>query len=354
MLSNSLFAARIKDIAAIEGVNSTQLIGYGLVSGLNNTGDNQMSTFTVQSVSNMLKRFGLTIPQTNPRIHNVAAVMITATLPAFAKKGGKFDVHVSSIGDANSLQGGVLLLAPLSLPDGTIVGMAQGPLSVGGYDYSALGSKVSKNMTTSGRIPNGLILERDIDAQFFKNQQIKIVLREPDFTMSSSVAQTINTLPNLTNAAVPIDASTIQVTFPAAITKKEIVQKISEIENQTVNASPAAKVVINERTGTVVVGSNVQLLPAVVAHGGLEISIQKQVFITPPAPFTNYPPTSFETGMIKTEEQINPATVLQTTGASVQDIANALNLLKVTPRDLIAIFQALKEVGSLQGELIIQ
>jgi len=348
----SLYSARIKDIATIEGVNAVQVIGYGLVSGLNNTGDNQMASFTVQSVSNLLKRFGLTIPQSNPRIRNVAAVIVTATVPAFTRKGGKIDVQVASIGDATSLQGGILMMTPLSISDGGIIGMAQGALSVSGFDVSSLGSRMSKNMVTSGRVPNGLILEKDMEAQFIKNQQIRIVLREPDFTTAINVVNAVNGV--VPNSATASDAGSVLVKFPANLKKEDIVQNIARLEILPITTDPAARVVINERTGTVVVGGNVQLLPAVIAQGGLEISIQKQVIVTPPAPFTVNPPKAVETSVIKTEEPINPATALQVAGPTVQDMAAALNLLKVSPRDLISIFQALKEVGSLQGELIIQ
>jgi flagellar P-ring protein precursor FlgI len=349
-----LFAARIKDIATIEGVTGVQVIGYGLVTGLNQTGDNQQTSFTVQSVSNMLKRFGLTVPQSNPRIRNVAAVMVTATIPTFMKSGSKVDVKVSSIGDATSLQGGVLLMSPLSTAKGEIVGFAQGAVSVGGYDFRALGSRVARNEVTTGRIPNGLILDSDINSQFVNNSQINILLRDPDFTTSTRIATAINALPGLADAATPIDAGTVQVQLPAGQNQAQTMQTISAIEALNVESDPVARVVINERTGTVVVGGNVELLPSVIAHGGLEITIQQQVIVPQPAPFTIRPPQPVETATVETEEEVNPATALTVQGPTVQDMAEALNLLQVKPRDLIAIFQALKESGALQGELIIQ
>jgi flagellar P-ring protein FlgI len=349
-----LNAARIKDIANVEGVTGLQVIGYGLITGLNQTGDNQMTSFTVQSVSNMLKRFGLTIPQNNPRMRNVAAVMVTATIPMFMKKGSKVDVTVSSIGDATSLQGGILLMTPLSTSDGTIFGMAQGALSVGGYDFRSQGSRLGKNSVTSGRVPNGLILEKDTSSQIVNNQQIRILLKDPDFTTARRIADTINLSPELSNSAVVIDPGTVQVKMPAGQSQDKIMMLISQIESLNVTSDPVARVVINERTGTVVIGGNVQLLPAVIAHGGLEISIQKSVYVSNQAPFTTTPPRPVESSTIYTEEEMNPATALQLQGATVQDMATALNLLQVKPRDLISIFQALKESGSLQGELIIQ
>lgn len=354
IFTQNIYAQRIKDIANIEGVSEIQVIGYGLVTGLNQTGDNQQTSFTVQSVSNMLKRFGITVPQLNPRIRNVAAVMVTARIKPFYKTSSKVDVEVSSIGDATSLQGGVLLMTPMYDARGNYYGMAQGPLSVGGYDYRAMGSRVARNTVTTGRVPNGLILETQVDNNFDQLQTIRIVLKDPDFTTASRIAQNINT--RFANSARAIDGATIEVNLPTNVDR---INAISQIESIPITPDPSARVVINERTGTIVVGGNVRLLPAVIAHGGLEISIQRQVIITQPAPFTIYPPQSFENAQIIIEEQNNAVTPLNVTGTAgaeptVQDMANALNLLRVSARDLIAIFQALKEAGSLQGELIIQ
>jgi flagellar P-ring protein precursor FlgI len=351
---SDLHSARIKDIAFIEGVSGVQVIGYGLVTGLNQSGDNQQTTFTVQSVSNMLKRFGLTVPERNPRVRNVAAVMVTATIPSFMKKGSKIDVVVSSLGDANSLQGGVLLMTPISTSDGSIIGLAQGPLSVGGYDFNSLGTSVSKNVSTTGRIPNGLILDSEIKTEFVQNNQIRIILRDPDFTTSARVSDAVNSLSGMNNAAVAIDGATIKVQLPANQTPQQLMQMISQIESLNVISDPIARVVINERTGTVVVGSNVQLLPTVVAHGGLEISVQQDVITPQQAPFTTQVPQNARIARMNAKEELREATPLTVQGATVQDLANALNLLKVSPRDLIAIFQALKESGALQGELILQ
>ncbi len=351
---NWLLGARIKDIAFVEGVSASQVIGYGLVTGLNQTGDNQQASYTVQSVANMLKRFGLTIPDRNPRMRNVAAVIITANIPTFAKKGSKVDVVVSSIGDATSLQGGVLLMTPLSLSNGNIIGMAQGPLAVGGYDINSLGSRLGKNIATTGRVPNGLIMEVDIPAQIVDNQQIKISLKDPDFTTATRIADAINGSAGLANSATISDAGTVQVQMPAGQNNSQIMRLIAQIEVLNVISDPIARVVINERTGTIVVGGNVQLLPSVIAHSGLEISIQKQVLVPQPAPFTIRPPQPVETAEITAKEEMNKANPLVVQGPTVQDMANALNALGVAPRDLISIFQALKEAGTLQGELIIQ
>lgn len=347
-------SARIKDIAVIQGSTNIQAIGYGLVTGLNNTGDNPQTYFTNQSLMNMLKRFGITIPQKNSRVRNVAAVIVTANIPSFLRSGSKVDVTVSSIGDASSLQGGVLLLTPLSTADGTIIGSAQGALSVGGYDFSAYGSRISKNVATTGRIPNGMILESNLSSTYVVDNKINVVLREPDFTTATRVQAAIAGLPNLANSSLVLDAATIEVTLPNGANQNQINQLISQIEALNIVTDQVAKVVINERTGTVVIGGNVQLLPATIAHSGLEITIQKQVLVPQPAPFTIRPPSPVETAEITAREEQNAAQPLVVQGATVQDMANALNALKVKPRDLIAIFQALKEVGSLQAELVIQ
>ena len=349
------YSSRIKDVATVEGVSGTQAVGYGLVTGLPNTGDTQQSRFTIQSVANMLKRFGVTVPMlaNNIRTRNVAAVMVTALVPPFSRKGGKVDVQVSSIGDARSLQGGVLIMTPLSTGEGAVIAMAQGGVSVGGYDFQSEGSRIGKNFVASGRVPNGAILEQEIKTEFVQNQALRILLRDPDFTASNRVAESINRLPALANAATALDASTIEVKLPAGQTPGQITALISQIENLQIATEPAARVVINERTGTVVVGGAAQLLPAVVAHGGLEVQIQRVTSQAPQAAFTAAAPQPVQNSMLSTEQEKNPPVLLPAT-ATVQDMAAALTLLKVSPRDLIAIFQALKEAGSLQGELIIQ
>lgn len=352
---SQLTSARIKDVADIQGVSGVQVIGYGLVVGLNNTGDNQLNEFTNQSVRNMLQRFGLTTNGRNNRMQNVAAVMVTATVPSFTKQGSKIDVTVSSMGDATSLQGGNLLMTPLSLPDGTIIGYAQGALSVGGYDYRALGTQVSRNFVTTGRVPQGLIMQSDIRGDIQSNDVVRISLRNPDFTSVTRMSAAINRLNGLNNAAQAVDAATVEVDLGGGNNPNELMATISRIENLNIEIDPEARVVINERTGTVVVGGNVELLPAVIAHGGIEITIQRSLIIPQPAPFTILPPRIGEVADVIVEEENTsavPLTVEQPT--TVENIASALNLLQVKPRDLIAIFQALKESGSLQAELIIQ
>ncbi len=357
ILPSAGHAARIKDIAIIQGANTLQVVGYGLVTGLSNVGDTRRSTMTIQSITSMLKRFGVTVPQINLQTRNVAAVMVTATVPAFSKPGSKIDVQVSSMGDAQSLQGGILIMTPLSSADGTVYGMAQGGVSVGGYDVRANGSRSGRNFTTSGRVPNGGILDREVEGSISQDNQMRIVLREPDFTTATRITTVINNQQNLANTAQTLDASTVIITLPDGATPQQINAIAAQVESLQVESDPTARVVINERTGTVVIGANVQLLPAVVAHGGLDIQIQTSNSVSQPPPFTIAAspgqPVPIQNSNINVQEEINPAIVLN--GAStVQQMAEALNALRVSPRDLIAIFQALKESGSLQAELIIQ
>lgn len=354
IILNSTNAARIKDIATFDGFSSSQVIGYGLVVGLNQTGDNQLSSYTNQSIVNMLKRFGLTSEQRNNRTRNVAAVMVTATIPTFTKIGQKIDVVVSSMGDATSLQGGTLLMSTLSISNGKVIGNAQGPVTVGGYDVRSLGSQVSRNMTTSGRVPNGLILSENIEGQFVNNQQLKISLRNPDFSNIARMTRAINQTPGLQNSATPIDASSVQIQLPNNLSQIQLMDLIERIESIDIENDLVAKVVINERTGTIVVGGNVEILPTVVAHGGLDITIERQLVVPQPAPFTILPPRIGETANIEAKEEKNQVYPLTIVNSTVENMAASLNLLQVKPRDLIAIFQALKESGALQAELVIQ
>ncbi len=350
------WSSRIKDIARIERPRSIQIIGYGLVTGLNNSGDSRRSTFTLQSVVSMLKRFGVTVPkvnQLNLRLRNVAAVMVTATIDPFMSPGTRFDVRVSSLGDARSLQGGVLLLTPLVAEDGTVYATAQGPLTVGGFQIEAAGSMVAKNMVNTAIVVNGGILEKALPADFVTNNKVRIILNEPDFTTAARIAEVINATPNFADAANAIDARTVEVHLPDNLSTNQIIARIAQLESLQVTPDPPARVVINERTGTVVVGGNVQLLPAVIAHGGLEIRVQLERIAVPPPPFTIAETKVLERATLQALEEYRAATPIEG-AATVQEIADALNKLKVTPRDLIAIFQALKKAGVLQAELIVE
>jgi flagellar P-ring protein precursor FlgI len=372
------YSARIKDIANISisdsGVITNQVIGYGIVSGLNNTGDNMQSSFTTQSVISMLKRFGTTVPEINPRIRNVAAVMITATVPQYLKRGSKIDITVSTIGNAKSLQGGVLLLCPITDQNGDIVGMAQGNLTVGGYDYEHYGARIRKNETTTGRVAGGLILEKDINPNIIYGNNFKINLNEPDYTNANNIVAAIQ---SSGGRAAILDAGTVQVEVAG-----NPQQYIAQVENFNVIVdNPTARVVINERTGTIVINGNVEIAPIVIAHGGLEIVIDKYYsnhrpynhhygYYTGawgyrngaypyyggarmPKPEWNYMDTTIKYD-IKAIESYETPHSLEYNGSNVQDLVTGLKDLFVKPRDLISIFQALKASGALRAELIIQ
>jgi flagellar P-ring protein FlgI len=345
-------ATRVKDIAYIQGVRSVQLIGYGLVVGLNGTGDTQRSTFTLQSVASMLKRFGITVPQNDLRLRNVGAVMVTATVPGFSKEGGMSDVTVSSMGDATSLQGGTLLLTPLSGIDGTVYAMAQGALSVGGMSVRANGNEVRRNHTAAGRIPGGAVLEKSVATGFRKDSTIAVILTQADFTTASRIAEAINTKLS-DKLAVANDGSSVTITIPAAFRAEgKLVDFISVVELLEVTPDVVAKVVLNERTGTIVVGGNVSILPVAISHGGLNIDIQSVPVISQPNAFSQGQTVSTQLTTVQAGED-SAAVVALNGAATVQDVAKSLNTLKVAPRDIIAIFQALKEAGALKAELVI-
>lgn len=345
-------ATRIKDIAYVKGVNDYQVIGYGLVVGLNGTGDSQMSIFTEQSVASMLKRFGITLTQSQVRMRNVAAVMVVASIPPFASNGASVDVTVSSMGDATSLQGGALLLTDLIGQDGKVYSTAQGPLSVGGFNIRAAGTEVQRNFTTTGRIPNGGLVQQSPPIDFVNNWVLSIVLSQQDFTTANRVADVINQNVK-SKIADAIDGGTINVQVPQAFQSKEkVVQFVAQIESLQVVPDVVARVVINERTGTVVVGQNVTVLPVAISHGNLNIEIQALPVISQPAPFSQGQTVVTQAATAQVTQEENSMVAING-AATVQDIATALNSLKVRPRDIIAIFQALKAAGALKAELVI-
>ncbi|MDZ7260806.1 MAG: flagellar basal body P-ring protein FlgI [candidate division KSB1 bacterium] len=345
--------SRVKDIARIQGIEDKQLIGYGLVVGLDGTGDGRSSLFTIQSVTNMLLKFGITVPPEKIQIRNVASVMVTARLSPFVRKGTTVDVVVSSMGDASSLEGGVLLLTPLLAGDGTVYAHAQGPVSIGGFNIETIGGeRIRKNYALVGRVPDGAVVEEDISTTLFSEQTMRIGLKEPDFTTANRLATAINEKFRQ-NIAVAQDAAEILVTIPSSYQdSSRRVEFIALIEALEITPDQVARVVINERTGTIAIGENVRIAKAAVSHGNLSIEIAARPVISQPFPFSQG-----ETVVVpQTETQVSAERarlmVIEET-ASVGDVAKALNALGVTPRDMIAIFQALKLAGALQAELII-
>ena len=341
---------RIKDMADVKGVRQNQLVGYGLVVGLNGTGDSDDAIFTIQSFASMLERMGVTVRPEDIEVDNVAAVMVTADLPAFAHAGTRIDVLVSSIGDAENLQGGTLLFTPLKGADGQVYAIAQGPVSTGGFSAgSESGSGVQKNHPTAGRAVNGAIIEKEIASNFNKRQSLTLNLHRPDFTTASRVAQAIN-IAFYDQIARTHDAGTIEVQVPEKY-KGNTVELVTMIERLGVTPDTVSKVVINERTGTVIMGEGVRISTIAIAHGNLSIEIKENQNVSQPLPFSSGGQTVVTPDSeVLVQEGKNPIFLVES-GVSIGEVVKALNALGVSPRDLIAIFQALKAAGALQAEL---
>jgi flagellar P-ring protein precursor FlgI len=344
------FGVRIKDIADIKGVRQNQLVGYGLVVGLNGTGDSDNAVFTIQSMASMLEKMGVTVASEDIEVDNVAAVMVTTDLPAFGSAGSRIDVLVSSIGDAENLQGGTLLFTPLKGADGQVYAIAQGPVSTGGFSVgSDSGSGVQKNHPTAGRVVNGAIIEKEIATNFNNKQSLTLNLHQADFTTASRVAQAIN-IAFYDQIARTHDAATIEVQVPEKY-KGNIVALVTMIERLGVTPDMVSKVVINERTGTVIMGENVRISTIAIAHGNLSIEIKEDSNVSQPMPFARRGRTVVTPeSQVLVQEGNNPIFLLDS-GVSIAEVVKALNALGVSPRDLISIFQALKAAGALQAEL---
>jgi flagellar P-ring protein FlgI len=342
-------AVRIKDLADIDGVRDNQLVGYGLVVGLDGTGDGKKSLFTVQSMVSMLEKMGITIDPNQISVSNVAAVMVTAALPPFAKSGNRIDVLVSSIGDAKNLQGGTLLMTPLKAANGGVYAVAQGPVSTGGFQASGAGAGVQKNFPTVGRVVGGALVEREIQLDLNSRTSLILSIRDPDFTTAMRMTNAINTL-FYDHIAEAKDAGTVQIKVPMAYLGN-IVGLVSMIEKLDVKPDMNAKVVINERTGTVVMGENVRISTVAIAHGNLSIVIKESPQVSQPLPFSQGGQTVVTPNSDVSVKEETRKLVLMEAGASIGDVVGALNALGVSPRDLIAIFQAIKAAGALQAEL---
>ena len=348
---SQLFGQRVKDISYFKGIETEQLIGYGIVVGLSGTGDSYRSLMTEQSVRSMLKRFGVTITDKNLRTRNVAAVMVTARLTNLYKKGASFDVVVSSIGDASSLMGATLLMTPLSGIDGKVYGIAQGPISIGGFDFNTgSGGRVARNVALAGRIPNGGNLETDLPGGILSAKALSIMLSSPDFTTANNIVKAVDSLFGK-GTAKSIGASEIKITVPQN-QQNDFGNFIAQLESVQVQPDVDARVIINERTGTIVAGSKVQIAPVTISHGGLNITIRSMPIISQPNAFSQGQTQVFNNLIPQVKEEGKNAVAIN--GASnVQQVAAALNQLKVTPRDIIAIFQALKQAGALTAKLVI-
>lgn len=347
-------AERIKDIAHVAGVRTNQLVGYGLVVGLDGTGDQTSQTpFTVQSLKNMLAQLGVVVPpDVNPQLKNIAAVAIHATLPPFAKPGQTIDVTVSSIGNAKSLRGGALLVAPLKGLDGQVYAMAQGTLIVSGFGGEGRdGSRVTVNIPSAGRIPNGALVERAVPSQFGAGEAITLNLNNGDFTTATRLTQRINAQMG-EGTAVALDATSVRVLAPADTSQR--ISYLSEIENMELEpGEAAARVVVNSRTGTVVIGSHVRVMQAAVAHGSISVTIQEDALVSQPAPFARRGDTAVVADSSVQIDQERGNAFLFEQGVTLDEIVRAVNQVGAAPGDLVAILEALREAGALRAELIV-
>jgi len=341
-------SVRIKELVDVQGMRENALYGYGLVVGLAGTGDTEYVFFTSQSISGMLGRLGIRIDPHDVRVRNVAAVMVTARLPAFSRPGTTMDVSVASMGNARSLAGGVLLITPLTGADGQVYGLAQGPVQAGGIDVAAFGSSFQKNQPTSGRVPAGATIERSVSPNLDK-EKLTLGLKRPDFTTANNLVEVINKALG-EEAAKAIDPAQVELKVPAAY-KGKTVGLLTKLETLEVQSDDRARVVVSERTGTVVAGERVRIHPVAVAHGGLSISIQANPMVFQPNAFSQGGKTvQTKQAQIDAKEKEKAMVSLPAT-TSVEDLTKALNLLGATPRDLIAILQAMKAAGALDADL---
>lgn len=353
LLAATASAERVKDLASVQGVRSNQLVGYGLVVGLAGTGDQtSQAPFTIQSIKNMLVRYGVTIPaNTNPQLKNVAAVTVHADLPAFAKSGQAIDVTVSSIGNAGSLRGGSLIMTPLRGADGEVYAIAQGSLVVGGFGVAGKdGSSIAVNVPSAGRIPNGASVEREVPNGFTAEPFVMLNLHSPDFTTSARLAEGINKLLGQ-GTAQSVDSVSVKVAAPAdASQRTAYLATLEAIEIEPGDAP--ARVIVNSRTGTVVIGSHVRVMPAAVSHGSLTVTITERASVSQPNEFGRGDTVVVPQSSI-TVSQPPARMFVFDAGVDLNDIVRAVNQVGAAPGDLVAILEALKESGALRAELIV-
>lgn len=340
-------AVRIKDIATFSGVRNNQLIGYGLVIGLAGTGDKKDSPFTASSMKNMLERMGVAVNPDKIKPKNVAAVMVTANMPVSSSPGTQIDITVSSVGDAKSLQGGVLLQTPLKGIDGKVYALAQGSLIIGGYSVEGAAATAQKNTTTVGSIPGGAIIERSIPFNFNTQQNLTLNMNSSDFSTTMQVVKQLNTAMG-GNFASATDAQTVRIEIPPAY-KGNLVPLIASVENLEVNPEAVAKVVVDEKTGTIVLGREVRLSRVAVSHGNLQVVVQENTQVSQPGPFSLGETVATPETNLAIEEDTRRLNILE--GASLQELVDGLNAIGATPRDMISILRALKAAGSLHAQL---
>lgn len=348
----ALAGQRIKDIVDIENVRSNQLVGYGLVVGLAGTGDRMRnSPFTEESMLAMLERMGVSVRGTQMRTQNVAAVSISAVMPPFARAGSQIDVQISSLGDASSLQGGTLLVSSLRALDGEIYAVAQGPVALSGFKAQGAGGSVTRGVTTSARIAGGAIVEREVNFAFKSATALKLALKNPDFTTAQYVAAAING--RYAGTAEVLDSATVEIAARGGYTGS-LIGLISAIENLEVTVDQPARIVINEASGTVVMGTDVQISPVAIAQGGLTISVTETPVASQPGPLSNGTTAVLPRTQIAVDDGGGKSLAMLKDGTSLSSLVSGLNTLGVSPRDLITILQAVKSAGALQAEIEVQ
>jgi flagellar P-ring protein precursor FlgI len=338
--------ARVKDVASIEGIRDNQLVGYGLVVGLQGSGDSQQTTFPTQTLAAMLLRMGVSVPASAIRVQNVAAVFVSATLPPFARPGTKLDVTASSAGDARSLEGGVLLMTALYGTDGKIYAQAQGPVVVGGYSVSSNGNSKQFNHPTTARIPYGASVERGVPLELGDRQEFAIMLNDADFKTAGAMAEAINH-DLLRQAAHAVDSRTVTL---RVVPGEDVPELLARVEAVEVSLYPRAKVIVNERTGTVVIGGKVVLQPVSILHGGLTVNVVTELKVSQPGPFSGG--TTQVTPETRVEARDKPVSRIELKqGATVDDLVRSLQTIGASARDVISILQAMKSAGALEAEI---
>lgn len=342
--------SRVKDLASIEGVRQNQLVGYGIVVGLNGTGDTLNNIpFTKQSLQAMLERLGVNTRGATMRTQNLAAVMVTASLPPFAAQGTRIDVTVSSLGDAKSLQGGTLLVTPLLGADGEVYALAQGSVAIAGFSAEGDAAKITRGVPTNGRISNGANIEREIAFKLNDARALRLSLRNPDFTTSKRIAAAINDFMGA-DTAEPTDPATVTIQIPAKY-NGNMIRLITEVEQLKVEPDQTARVVVDERSGIIVMGRDVRVSTVAIAQGNLTVTISEQPQVSQPAPFSNGRTAVVPRTSLKVDTGDGNKLALVKEGVSLRELVDGLNALGVGPRDLISILQAIKTAGALQADI---
>ncbi len=345
-------ADKLRDLTDVVGARDNQLVGYGVVTGLNGTGDDITVPFAQQSLRALMRRLGIQVDSRQARLRNVAAVIVTATIPAFVREGSRLDITVSSMGNAKSLRGGVLVQTPLRGADRKTYAVGQGPLVVGGFSAGGFsGSSVQENVTTTGRVPTGALVEREIKTTFWAKEKITLALRSPDFGTAQKVVEALNKALG-DGSAKALDGGAIEVKAPNEL-KDKPVELLSKLGDVDVDPVSSARVVINERTGTIVAGGDVHLSPVAIAQGGITISIQETQQVVQPNAFAAGQTAATQNSNVEANEK-GPALTFVKGAATLADVAQSLSTLGVTPRELASILQALKSAGALRAEIIVQ